>query len=164
MVDFGHDMCYHIGRLSRGIVFSMFFGEFFHQIDDKNRIRIPTSFKNELGGSFYFAKGLDGVINILPEKMVEEQLLKLQTISDFDADGQDALLEYTSSVYFVSEDKQGRIRIPDAFVEFAHFEKDVVTVGMGTRLSLMTKQLREEKRNKRSHTENINILNQKIKS
>ena len=95
--------------------------------------------------------------------MVEEQLLKLQTISDFDEDGQDALLEYTSSVYFVSEDKQGRIRIPDALVEFARIEKDVVTVGMGTRLSLMTKQLREEKRNKRSHTENINILNQKIK-
>ena len=117
-------MCYDIGTLSRGIIFSMFFGEFFHQIDDKNRIRIPTPFKSELGASFYFAKGLDGVINILPVKMVEEQLLKLQTISDFDADGQDALLEYTSSVYFVSEDKQGRVRIPDALVEFAHIEKD----------------------------------------
>lgn len=139
----------------------MFFGEFSHQIDDKNRIRIPTPFKNELGGTFYLAKGLDGVINILPEKMVEEQLEKLQSISDFDEDGQDALLEYTSSVYFVCEDKQGRVRIPDALVEFAHFEKDVVTVGMGKRLSLMTKQLREEKRNKRSHTENINILKDK---
>ena len=95
--------------------------------------------------------------------MVEDQLARLQSISDFDEDGQDALLEYTSSVYFVSEDKQGRVRIPDQLVEFAHIEKDVVTVGMGMRLSLMTKKLREEKRSKRSHSENINILNQKIK-
>lgn len=156
-------MWYHIGNINQGGIFVMFFGEFTHQIDDKNRIRIPTPFKNELGGAFYLAKGLDGVINILPEEIVKTQVEKLQNISDFDEDGQDALLEYTSSVYYVSEDKQGRIRIPDVLVEFACIEKDVVTVGMGKRLSLMTKKLREDKRNKRSHSENMNILNNKIK-
>ena len=82
----------------------MFFGEFFHQKDDNNRIRIPTPFKQELGGTFYFAKGLDGVINVLPVKIVEEQLAKLQSsISEFDEDEQEALLEYTSSVFEVND-------------------------------------------------------------
>ena len=115
---------------SRGI-FYMFFGEFAHQMDDKNRIRIPTPFKSELGGEFYFAKGLDGVINILPVKVVAAQVEQLERISQFDEDGQEALLEYGSTVYFVSEDKQGRIKIPDVLVEFACLEKDVVTVGIG---------------------------------
>jgi MraZ protein len=142
----------------------MFFGEFFHQKDDNNRIRIPTPFKQELGGTFYFAKGLDGVINVLPVKIVEEQLAKLQSsISEFDEDEQEALLEYTSSVFEVNEDKHGRIRIPDILVEFAGLKKDIVTVGMGNKLSIMTKELREEKRSKRTHAQNMDILNKKLK-
>ena len=142
----------------------MFFGEFFHQKDDNNRIRIPTPFKQELGGTFYFAKGLDGVINVLPVKIVEEQLAKLQSsISEFDEDEQEALLEYTSSVFEVNEDKHGRIRIPDILVEFAGLKKDIVTVGMGNKLSIMTKELREEKRSKRTHSQNMDILNKKLK-
>lgn len=142
----------------------MFFGEFSHQKDDNNRIRIPTPFKTELGSTFYFAKGLDGVINVLPVKIVEEQIAKLQnSISEFDEDEQEALLEYTSSVFEVNEDKHGRVRIPDILVEFAGLEKDIVTVGMGNKLSIMTKELRESKRSKRTHAQNMDILNKKLK-
>ena len=142
----------------------MFFGEYSHQIDGNKRIRIPTPFKNELGGAFYLAKGLDGVINILPVKLVEAQVEKLQNISEFDEEGQDALLEYTSTVFLVEEDKQGRVRIPESLVKFAGLEKDIVTVGMGNKLSLMTKELREEKRNKRTHAQNMSILDERMKA
>ena len=97
-------------------------------------------------------------------RIVEEQLAKLQSsISEFDEDEQEALLEYTSSVFEVNEDKHGRIRIPDILVEFAGLKKDIVTVGMGNKLSIMTKELREEKRSKRTHAQNMDILNKKLK-
>ena len=141
-----------------------FLGEFNHQIDDKNRIRIPTSFKEALGSTFYFSKGLDGIINILPVEVVEKQLEKLQAcISEFDEAGQEALFEYTSSIYEVNEDKHGRIRIPDVLVDFANLEKDVVTIGVGNKLSLMSKKVREERRSKRTHAENMSILNERLK-
>ncbi len=40
----------------------MFFltGEYNHQLDAKNRIRIPFKLKKELGDNYYFAKGTDG--------------------------------------------------------------------------------------------------------
>ena len=85
------------------------------------------------------------------------------SISEFDEDEQEALLEYTSSVFEVNEDKHGRIRIPDILVEFAGLKKDIVTVGMGNKLSIMTKELREEKRSKRTHAQNMDILNKKLK-
>ena len=37
----------------------MYFGEFFHQLDDNGRFRIPAPFKNELGSTFYLSKGLE---------------------------------------------------------------------------------------------------------
>lgn len=142
----------------------MYFGEFFHQLDDNGRFRIPAPFKNELGSTFYLSKGLDGVINILPVKVVEAQMAKLQeSISEFDEDEQDALLEYTSSVFQVSEDKHGRVRIPENLLKFAELEKDIVTVGVGNKLSIMNAKVREMKRSKRSHKENMSILNKKLK-
>ncbi len=141
-----------------------FLGEFNHQLDDKNRIRIPTPFKEALGSTFYFSKGLDGIINILPVEVVNKQMEKLEScISEFDEAGQEALFEYTSSIYEVKEDKHGRIRIPDVLVDFAKLEKDLVTIGAGNKLSLMSKAVREERRNKRSHAENMNILNERLK-
>ncbi len=164
MVAFGQKMCYNIGNKELRYCFHMFFGEFNHQIDDNNRIRIPTQVKNELGSTFYMAKGLDGVINVLPASFVAAQIDKLQScISEFDEDEQEALLEYTSSVFEVAEDKHGRVRIPDILVEFAGLEKDIVTVGIGNKLSIMSKEVRESKRNKRTHSENMGILNKKIK-
>ncbi len=141
-----------------------FVGEYSHQLDDKNRIRIPTPFKEELGSTFYFSKGLDGTINILPVKVVEAQLEKLQScIDEFDEDGQEALFEYTSMIYEVSEDKHGRIRIPDCLVEFAGLEKDLVTIGAINKLSLMNKSLREQRKVKRSHAETMRILSDRMK-
>ena len=48
-------------------------------------------------------------------------------------------------------------------MEFAGLEKDIVTVGMGNKLSIMTKELRESKRSKRTHAQNMDILNKKLK-
>ena len=68
-----------------------------------------------------------------------------------------------NTVFEVNEDKHGRVRIPDILVEFAGLDKDIVTVGMGNKLSIMTKELRESKRSKRTHAQNMDILNKKLK-
>ena len=164
MVAIGQKVCYNRHIKSQGGVFMAFLGEFSHQLDDKNRIRIPTQFKEQLGSSFYLSKGLDGTINILPVKVVEAQLEKLQScISEFDEAGQEALFEYTSTIYEVKEDKHGRIRIPDVLVEFANLEKDLVTIGAINKLSLMSKDVRDKRKVKRTHAETMAIINDRLK-
>jgi len=42
--------------------FQMLMGEFHHNIDEKNRLVIPSKFRNELGDTFIVTRGLDGCL------------------------------------------------------------------------------------------------------
>ncbi|MEK6264146.1 MAG: cell division/cell wall cluster transcriptional repressor MraZ, partial [Clostridium sp.] len=42
----------------------MFIGEYQHAIDSKNRMIIPTKFRDELSSEFILTKGLDGCLYI----------------------------------------------------------------------------------------------------
>ena len=41
---------------------NMFMGEYHHNIDDKNRLIIPSKFREELGNEFVITRGLDGCL------------------------------------------------------------------------------------------------------
>lgn len=144
----------------------MFFGEYEHQKDDKNRIRIPPKFKSAdvFKGEYVFAKGFDGVINVYPKEVAEERTKKYRdAISEFDEEGQAALMEYMSSMYNAAEDKQGRVALPDTLVTDAGLEKDLVTVGMIDHLAIMNKSTREKKREQKSFAASMKILSDRIK-
>ena len=40
----------------------MLMGEYHHNIDDKNRLIIPSKFREELGNEFVITRGLDGCL------------------------------------------------------------------------------------------------------
>ena len=142
----------------------MFFGEYEHQKDDKNRIRIPPKFKDELGKKLVFGKGLDGVINVFPEEVMEKRAeAYYSTLNEFDEEAQAAYLEYMAAMFSVGEDKQGRVALPDALVEYAGLGKDVVTVGIGDHIAIMSKEKREEQRSRRPFEASMKILSQKLK-
>lgn len=42
----------------------MFIGEYQHAIDNKNRIIVPSKFRETLGDNFVITKGLDGCLYI----------------------------------------------------------------------------------------------------
>ena len=60
-----------------------FFGTYEHQLDDKNRLRIPAKFRKLLVGedgdkSYVFARGMtDGCIYVLPEDELQSIMEKL---------------------------------------------------------------------------------------
>ena len=45
----------------------MFIGEYNHALDSKNRIIIPSKFRENLGSSFFITKGLDGCLYVYPK-------------------------------------------------------------------------------------------------
>ena len=47
---------------------TLFRGIYEHQLDDKNRLRIPAKFKSGLGESYSFARGMNGCIYVFPAK------------------------------------------------------------------------------------------------
>ena len=62
----------------------MFIGEYNHSLDDKNRIKIPAKFRDELKDSFVLTKGLDGCLYLFAIdewKILEDKLKKLPLTS-----------------------------------------------------------------------------------
>ena len=51
-----------------------FSGTVSHQLDAKNRIRIPAKFRNDLDDAYYFVAGAQGCISVFPKAALEERL------------------------------------------------------------------------------------------
>ena len=69
----------------------MLFGEYEHQVDAKNRIRIPAKFKQELASGYYFVMGNSKCISIYPAENMEKFVKQFEGISDLDVEAQEEL-------------------------------------------------------------------------
>ena len=117
-------------------------GEYDHQIDAKNRIRIP----NKLKGSeerLYFAKGTGGCIFVLYEKEMNDKLEILREVRMTDLSKQRGLRSFTNSIKLVEVDQQGRFVIPPELIRFAKISKDVKICGTGARIEVWAKEVYE---------------------
>ena len=124
-----------------------FFGKFEHQLDDKNRIRIPARFRKILCGehdekTYCFAFGYQGCIYVIPEDLLEE---KIESIANEKmGEASIASMMFLESVSYAEEDSQGRVVLPQAHREFAGIKKDVVTIGRGKRIEIWAAEKHKE--------------------
>ena len=117
----------------------MFKGVFEHSLDDKNRLRIPSKFKKELTGEngargYSFFRGMNNCICVMPNDKLDE---KLKWLSDegISKSTEGSMLLF-STIFEADEDPQGRVVLPASLKRMAGIEKDVVTLGRGTRLEI----------------------------
>lgn len=117
----------------------MFKGIFEHQLDDKNRLRIPSRFKKELTGehgekSYSFFRGMNRCICVMADDLLDEKLSDISEEAISEASEASAL--FFGSIFSAEEDAQGRVVLPAALKKMAGIKKDVVTLGRGTRLEI----------------------------
>lgn len=118
----------------------MFIGEHQHGIDNKNRIIVPSKFREALGDVFILTKGLDGCLyayTIDEWKTLEEKLKKLPLTN---RDARAFVRFFFSGANEVNVDKQGRALIPQNLLEYASIEKDIVSIGVSTRIEIWSKE------------------------
>ena len=140
----------------------MLFGEYDHQVDAKNRIRIPSRFKNSIGQDYVFMKGANKCISIYPLSVFEERYGKFASVSVFDAEGQRALAEVFSYCFPSCEDGQGRVVIPEKLRAYANIDKDVVSIGMGDHIDMYSLEERNNIRTEKSYGEIVSVLQGKL--
>ena len=140
----------------------MLFGEYDHQVDAKNRIRIPSKFKSVVGNDYVFVKGTNKCISIYPFKVFEARYGQYANVSVFDAEGQLALTEVLSSCFPSSEDGQGRVVIPEKLRIYAGIEKDVVSIGMGDHIDMYSLEERNNIRSNKTYGEIVSVLQGKL--
>lgn len=122
----------------------MFIGEYNHGVDSKNRIIIPSKFREELGESFILTKGLDNCLYIYPMeewKILEEKLRKLPLTNK---DARAFVRFFFSGANEISIDKQGRALIPQNLMKYANINKEIVSIGVATRIEIWSKEKWEE--------------------
>lgn len=125
----------------------MFIGEYYHALDNKNRIIIPSKFRDELGENFILTKGLDGCLyayTLESWKIFQDKLSKLPLTSK---DARSFARFFFSGANEVDIDKQGRTLIPQSLIEYAQIKKDIVSVGISNRIEIWSKDRWDEYNN-----------------
>lgn len=122
----------------------MFMGEYNHTVDEKGRLIIPVKFRDELGSEFVVTKGLDGCLFAydLTEWRVLEEKLRALPLTNKDARAFARFM--LAGAASVEIDKQGRILLPQVLRNFAGLEKDVVLIGVASRIEIWNKEKWEE--------------------
>ena len=125
----------------------MFIGEYSHSLDSKNRMIVPAKLREELGERFVVTKGLDGCLYVYPIsewKVLEEKLKKLPLTNK---DARAFVRFFFSGACEVELDKQFRGLIPQNLKEYAKIEKDIVSIGVLSRVEIWSREMWEEYNN-----------------
>ncbi len=126
----------------------MFSGMTNNSLDSKGRIILPAKFREELGESFYITSGFEDCLQVFSKSQFDFYCEQIKNLS-----GDVALsLQYTliAPSVEVTPNQLGRISIPQALREQAELTKDVVVIGMDTRIEIWDsqkfKQFQKQKR------------------
>ncbi|MGN1104605.1 MAG: division/cell wall cluster transcriptional repressor MraZ [Candidatus Coproplasma sp.] len=125
----------------------MLTGEYSHQLDAKNRMRIPAKLKKGLGDEYYFCIGTNHCISVLSKAEAESQLEKLTLIKNSDLKNQKVVREIAKSFVMAVEDSQGRVVLPPELRKHALLGKDdkeLMICGAINRIEIWNKKVYDE--------------------
>lgn len=123
---------------------NVFIGSYQHAIDEKGRVIIPSRFRDELGQHSVVTKGLDQCLFLFPIQEWEKrsQELALLPLSKGDARAYSRL--FFAGASECELDKQGRIMIPAHLREYAKLDREVVIIGVSSRIEIWSAPIWDE--------------------
>ena len=126
----------------------MFYGEFKHTLDRKQRIIIPAKFREALKEHyierFFITRGLDKCLFMFAEDEWKAQEQKFKSLSFTKAESRKFNRLYFSGASEIIPDKQARILIPDYLRGYAQIKKEVYVIGVSNRIEIWSHELWEE--------------------
>ena len=122
----------------------MFYGEYLHSIDKKNRIIIPSKFREavkEAGDEkLYITRGLDECLFVFSENEWKAQEAKFKSMSFTKKEVRKFNRLFFSGAVQAVPDRQWRILVPDYLKEYAHLSKDIIMIGVSNRIEIWDRQ------------------------
>ena len=107
----------------------MFLGTYRNTIDSKNRMIVPSRFRDQLGGKCMLTKGFDDCLYIYTMDYYEEMAAKLAALPQSDRDFREFIRDFFGNSVLCELDSQGRVLIPQNLRAYANISKELVTVG-----------------------------------
>lgn len=117
----------------------MFSGEYSQNLDEKNRIIIPSKLRESLGEIFVITRGMENTISIYDMVEWEKLNAKLAKLSVTKKSHRLLTRFFLSGANETQMNKMGRILIPKSLKEFANLEKECIFIGVGDHIELWSK-------------------------
>ncbi len=117
----------------------MFIGEYNHTIDAKGRLIIPAKLRDELGDHFVVTKGLDGCLSIYAMNEWKALEAKIHALPLTNPSARKFSRFILAGAAECELDKMGRILLPQVLRQAAELNKEVVLVGVGSRIEIWDK-------------------------
>jgi MraZ protein len=109
-------------------------GTFQRSLDDKQRLAIPKSLRDELthtdSKALYLAPETDSSLSLFSADVFSRRATRLEQDAALQGRAKNYLRLYYSQAEQVEVDAQGRIRIPERLLKFAGLKQDVVLLGV----------------------------------
>ena len=117
----------------------IFMGEYNHTVDAKGRLIIPAKFRDNLGEEFVVSKGLDGCLFVHANNEWQKFVDKLLTMPSGKKDARQFARYFLAGAESVTVDKQGRVLLSEVLRTSAQISKDVVVIGVGSRIEIWSR-------------------------
>ena len=119
----------------------MFYGEYRHSIDSKNRLMVPSRLRDPIdvetdGKGFMLVPGLDGCLLMYTPTQWEATVADFKEQAKSDLAIRNFLRVLNSKVCPAECDKQGRMVLPARLKDEAHLSSNVVITGNNDRIEV----------------------------
>jgi MraZ protein len=121
----------------------VFYGEFFHSLDRKGRIILPSKLRDACKDCgierFFLTRGLDRCIFMFTEEEWRAQEQKFKVMSFTKQESRNFNRLFFSGAVDVVPDKQGRFIVPQYLKDYANIKRETVVIGVSNRIELWDK-------------------------
>ena len=97
-----------------------------HQLDAKNRMRIPAKLREELGENYSITVGSGNCLYVYNKEQMETVKATLKNVSPYREKQLKAARFILYNTWQAEEDKQGRILLPENLRKYAKIEKNII--------------------------------------
>jgi MraZ protein len=120
-------------------------GSFYHTVDVKGRVSLPSKFRTMIGERVIITLGFDPCAWVLPESSWEGWLKKVRAMSQLDPMVRKLTRHMIGNAQECEIDRLGRIHLAAPIRAYAGIEKDVLVMGMVDALEIWDKNIFEQR-------------------
>ena len=122
----------------------VFYGEYIHSLDKKNRIIIPSRFREAITDEgiekLYLTRGLDKCLFLFSDTEWKKQEEKFNAMPFTKKQVREFKRMFFSGAIECIPDNQWRILVPEYLKEYGDLEKEIMVIGVGSRIEVWDKK------------------------
>ena len=113
----------------------VFYGKYFHKLDSKNRMRLPSEYRSQMRNGWFMTKK-SGYLSIYPKEMLDKLSEKFEDELIYSPEMELKMESFFGSMFQAEEDEQGRFVLPKEYRNELHIDKEIVITGAASYLRI----------------------------